>query len=111
MNKVTYKVEFFSDKSDDYFEDLYNDILTVVEKYAIKDTIESGGSNGPASIFDLKLLPFGVRVILNRNGIYTVDRLCSYNEKMLLKLEGLGKAGIRKIKEALEFIGLSLKED
>lgn len=111
MNKITYKVEFFSNKSDDYFEDLYNDIRAVVEKYAIKDTIESGGSNGLANIFDLKLLPCGVRAILNYNGIYTVDYLCSYSEKELLKLEGLGKAGIRKIKEALEFVGASLKED
>lgn len=111
MNKITYKVEFFSNKSGNYFEDLCNDIQAVVEKYAIKGTIESGGSNGPASVFDLKLLPYGVRLILYHNDIYTIDHLCSYSEKRLLKLKGLGKASIRKIKEALEFIGLSLKED
>ena len=111
MNKITYKVEFFSNKSGNYFEDLYNDILAVVEKYAIKDTMEATGTDGPANIFDLKLLPYGVRLILNHNGIYTVDYLCSYSEKELLKLKGLGKDGIRKIKEALEFVGASLKED
>ena len=110
MNKITYKVEFFSNKSGNYFEDLYNDIRAVVEKYAIKDTIESGGSDGPASIFDLRL-PYSVRLILYHNGIYTVDHLCNYSEKRLLKFERIGKASIRKIKEALEFVGASLKED
>lgn len=110
MNKIVYNVAFLSNKSG-YFEDFYNDIQAVAEKYAIKDTIESGGSDGPASIFDLKLLRSSVLKILNHYGVYTIDNLCSHSEKELLKFEGLGKAGIRKIKEALEFIGLSLKED
>ena len=57
----------------------------------------------------LSLLSSPARRALEHNGITSLKQLSGFSEKEILKLHGLGKASIPKLKEALKEKGLSFK--
>ncbi len=57
----------------------------------------------------LDLLSAPARRALEQEGILTIEMLASYTEKQILKLHGMGKATIPKLKEFLEQSGKSFK--
>lgn len=50
------------------------------------------------------------RRALENNGIFTLEQLSQYTESELLKLHGIGKTAIPKLKAALEAVGLKFPE-
>ncbi len=58
----------------------------------------------------LSLLSAPARRALENNGITTIEQLSKYSEKDLLKLHGLGKSSIPKLRTELEEKGLTFKK-
>jgi DNA-directed RNA polymerase alpha subunit len=54
-------------------------------------------------------LPERTRNTLVRNGIWTVDELCTLNQRELLGLPGMGEGGVLDIVHALDGIGRELQ--
>lgn len=50
------------------------------------------------------------RRALENNGITTTERLAEFSEAEILRLHGIGKTSIPKLREALEERGLSFKQ-
>ena len=63
----------------------------------------------PESIYDL-VLPNNVISALARNGIETIEDLCSKTPYDLLALKGIGMKSVEMISEELEYHGLGLKK-
>ena len=61
------------------------------------------------TIYDL-VLPNNVISILARNGIETIDDLCSKTPYDLLALKGIGRRSVEMIEEELEYHGLEMKK-
>ena len=64
----------------------------------------------PESIYDL-VLPNNVISALARNGIETIEDLCSKTPYDLLALKGIGMKSVEMISEELEYHGLGLKKE
>jgi len=46
---------------------------------------------------------------LKSENIYTVDQLCQYSERNLLKINGMGRKALNEVKEALAKMGRTLR--
>ncbi len=57
----------------------------------------------------LSLLPAPARRALENNNIYTLDELSKFSEVEILKLHGMGKASIPKLRKTLTDVGLSFR--
>ncbi len=57
----------------------------------------------------LSLLSAPARRALENNGISTLEGLAKYSEEEILKLHGMGKSSLPKLKKALDEEGLSFK--
>ena len=64
----------------------------------------------PESIYDLALTN-NVISALARNGIETIEDLCSKTPYNLLALKGIGMKSVEMISEELEYHGLGLKKE
>ncbi len=58
----------------------------------------------------LSLISAPARRALEGKGINTLQLLCQYSEKEILKLHGIGPSAIPKLREALKSEGLSFKD-
>lgn len=59
----------------------------------------------------LSLLVAPARRALENEGIKSLKKLSMYSEAEILKLHGMGKSSIPKLKAALEVIGLKFRTD
>ena len=58
----------------------------------------------------LSLLGAPARRALENNGITTAEQLSKYSEKEILKLHGMGKSSLPKLRTVLEEKGLAFKK-
>jgi DNA-directed RNA polymerase alpha subunit len=63
--------------------------------------------NKPGGFFSALSAP--ARRALEAAGITTLQQLATYSEKEILKLHGMGKASLPRLKEALKHEGFSFK--
>lgn len=83
-------------------------IQQVMDQYmALRNTDTS--SLPTDQLGDLKI-PARIRHALMRHGITTQDHLCTYTEKALQVVPGIGKEAVIKIEEALSQIGKTLSK-
>lgn len=63
--------------------------------------------------FERRVDEFGLSVatakVLASAGLETIGQLCQRTESDLLKIDGVGRAGLREVKELLADLGLSLR--
>ena len=59
----------------------------------------------------LALLVAPARRALENEGVITLEKLANFSEKEILKLHGMGKSSIPKLKDALKEKGLGFKDE
>ena len=80
------------------------------EYFGYLSMIRDDWDEAPESIYDL-VLPNNVISALARNGIETIEDLCSKTPYDLLALKGIGMKSVEMISEELEYHGLGLKKE
>lgn len=101
--------------------EVYEDENVVAEDYEIETVIKveeeeksaNGNGNGvDMSKVKIEELHVSARVVrsLYDQGIETVDQLLDHTEEEIRAFKGMGAASVRELKEALDKLGVSLKE-
>ena len=80
------------------------------EYFGYLSMIRDDWDEAPESIYGL-VLPNNVISALARNGIETIEDLCSKTPYDLLALKGIGMKSVEMISEELEYHGLGLKKE
>lgn len=92
-----------------FIEKEYKNFLSFVRetKELMNGTIK--GKEQYTPIEELNMYPRTTEALI-RNGIGSVEKLCTYNEKQLLEMRSIGKVVLQDIIQSLELQGLCLQE-